>query len=1007
MDLEVVGYAHFVLAIQEIERNGVPKGFQSSTYDVLFGGKRYPPKLVFSRAYKHSTGTELSHKDFEGGTDTPAFKVMQSQGIEIVSKEHAQKSQRRVWLIAAGAGGKYWDEWKKKGEMSMGFSRYPVDLGQFDSHEDVSRWLNSQVEGRPSNTALAMWEFGHGMQIGDFVLVKSGKHDWLGFGEVASDYWHDDSLNQHKHRRKAVWVKSGNWKRPASRRPHPMKSLTEITHYENDELGGAAWLRHVETMYGGPMPRYWLFHGNARQYNFKSALEGGRLNWYAARQHRDLIQEGDKALLWITGRGGGLSAVMDISGASESLDSGIDDWKDPGNRTEHMVPVRVTSEFYGNPISQDRAIKEPLLASLFLVDQGTNFEISPGQFHLFMSLAGIINKKMKGPKPVELKAALEKFLAQIPTGNLRFAHYPKRMGGAELQVSFGKGNQARVPWFALTKPGMDIQRGIYPILLYYRNLQTLMLCFCISEEGDAGMSWPVEWVKDLTKVSEAYPAADRYGTSFLVDDFSVKWTEGVATILDRNGEPVDLDVIAQALWELTQRYLDLDWVPESVSVVQEPALEYEVEKAMAKNTILYGPPGTGKTWTFLHEYADQYTAKESAVERKEVLERVAEDMKWWQAASLAILEHGEMTVDDLIEHEMVKAKLAGSNSKNVRATLWGSLQEHVSPDCPWVNVQSRRPPYILWKAKRQNASVFSISQDADLEEVKALDVWKERIENLMTADVKEVTRYEMVTFHQSFSYEDFVEGIKPVMEEGLEGLSYQIEDGVFKRICQRARNNPDDRYAIFIDEINRGNVASIFGELITLIEPNKRLGEEDEVTVLLPYSKTEFGVPANLDIYGTMNTADRSVEALDTALRRRFTFEEVGPNPELMANKTINGINLTKLLETINSRVEHLLDRDHCIGHSYFYNLKDAGELVDLQTVFARNILPLLQEYFYGDLGKIGLVLGKAFVEAKSKEEVKFADFEHEDRDLLEDKEVFRLADPMNLPAEAFRAIYG
>jgi 5-methylcytosine-specific restriction protein B len=290
--------------------------------------------------------------------------------------------------------------------------------------------------------------------------------------------------------------------------------------------------------------------------------------------------------------------------------------------------------------------------------------------------------------------------------------------------------------------------------------------------------------------------------------------------------------------------------------------------------------------------------------------------------------------------------------------------------------------------------------------VKALDVWKERIEKMMTADVKEVRRYEMVTFHQSFSYEDFVEGIKPVMEEGLEGLSYQIEDGVFKRICQRARNNPADRYAIFIDEINRGNVASIFGELITLIEPNKRMGEEDEVTVLLPYSKTEFRVPSNLDIYGTMNTADRSVEALDTALRRRFTFKEVGPNPDLMENKTIDGINLTQLLHTINGRVEHLLDRDHCIGHSYFYNLKDGGELDDLRTVFARNILPLLQEYFYGDLGKVGLVLGKAFVEAKAKEEVKFADFDHEDRDLLEDKEVFRLADPLAMPADAFRAIY-
>jgi 5-methylcytosine-specific restriction endonuclease McrBC GTP-binding regulatory subunit McrB len=243
--------------------------------------------------------------------------------------------------------------------------------------------------------------------------------------------------------------------------------------------------------------------------------------------------------------------------------------------------------------------------------------------------------------------------------------------------------------------------------------------------------------------------------------------------------------------------------------------------------------------------------------------------------------------------------------------------------------------------------------------------------------------------------EDFVEGIKPVMGEEESGLDYQIEEGVFKSICREAGRDQKNRYCIFIDEINRGNVASIFGELITLIEPDKRLGQNQALTVTLPYSKEEFGVPSNLDIIGTMNTADRSVEAL-----------EVGPNPSLLRGSEVAGVDLEALLATLNARLEHLLDRDHCLGHSHFWKIKDQGLLDDLRKVFAQGVLPQMQEYFYGDMGKIGLVLGSAFVEPKPRQEVKFAAFDHEDRELLQDKEVYRLIDPMTLPAEAFKAIY-
>lgn len=221
-----------------------------------------------------------------------------------------------------------------------------------------------------------------------------------------------------------------------------------------------------------------------------------------------------------------------------------------------------------------------------------------------------------------------------------------------------------------------------------------------------------------------------------------------------------------------------------------------------------------------------------------------------------------------------------------------------------------------------------------------------------------------VTFHQSMSYEDFIEGIKP--EPTKDGqITYKVKNGIFKELCAKAENDKSQNYVMIIDEINRGNVANIFGELISLIEDDKRLGASEELRAELPYSHTAFSVPKNVYIIGTMNTADRSVEALDSALRRRFTFKEMMPKLELVPEEN----NVRNIFEIINQRIEVLKDREHQIGHSYFMGVKNNE---DLKAVFYDKIIPLLQEYFYGDYEKIQLVLGEGFVK-KESESVKFA----------------------------------
>lgn len=250
------------------------------------------------------------------------------------------------------------------------------------------------------------------------------------------------------------------------------------------------------------------------------------------------------------------------------------------------------------------------------------------------------------------------------------------------------------------------------------------------------------------------------------------------------------------------------------------------------------------------------------------------------------------------------------------------------------------------------------------------------------ADAGSTERYSFVTFHQSYGYEEFVEGLRPVLTDnaGAGDVAYEIRPGAFKELCRRARQTPDQRFAMVVDEINRGNISKIFGELITLIEGDKRDpldGSPPPAEVVLAYSGEKFSVPANVDVIGTMNTADRSLTLLDTALRRRFEFvplmpdtrgERVPDDPnsaplaDLIVSTDGGLIDVRQLLQRINERIEALYDRDHCIGHAYFTPLTDVedgpGRFGLLATIFRNRIVPLLEEYFFEDWRKIRLVLG-------------------------------------------------
>ncbi|MFA9399351.1 MAG: McrB family protein, partial [Clostridiaceae bacterium] len=303
------------------------------------------------------------------------------------------------------------------------------------------------------------------------------------------------------------------------------------------------------------------------------------------------------------------------------------------------------------------------------------------------------------------------------------------------------------------------------------------------------------------------------------------------------------------------------------------------------------------------------------------------------------------------------------------------------------------------------------------------------VETLQVEDYRNVKeKFEMfksqkqiafTTFHQSFGYEEFIEGIKPRLDnDSNSDLSYYISDGIFKELCNEAREHENKNYVFIIDEINRGNISKIFGELITLIEKSKRLGRKEEVKTKLPYSKQEFGVPENLFILGTMNTADRSIALLDTALRRRFEFIEMMPDTNVFkklnnnSELLVDGINIKNMLDIINNRIEILYDREHTIGQAYFIDLINDNSIENLSNIFVHKIIPLLQEYFYDDYEKLRLILGDNQTENTELQFINVSNIPKNifginmDNEMFEDKKVYSINIEALTNNEAYMKIY-
>jgi 5-methylcytosine-specific restriction protein B len=474
----------------------------------------------------------------------------------------------------------------------------------------------------------------------------------------------------------------------------------------------------------------------------------------------------------------------------------------------------------------------------------------------------------------------------------------------------------------------------------------------------------------------------------------ISWNKGLGSLGALHREPITDELVAQIEEELRKGHDVVDgWWPQDS---ERPGLwpdqlrddqddtegsdlddeQEDTEVVISRqpiNRIYYGPPGTGKTYELTKLLKREYEQSTRAISvdawRQQFINDKIAGLKWWHGIFLALhVLKGKATVSQLMEHPFIKAiGDAKGRKENIRATLWATLQERTVDESTTVKQKNRFSPQVFDKGSNSEWRLAGDWKDECADLIALSDEFQRGDRPSET-----LKRYSFVTFHQSYGYEEFVEGLRPVMsEEEVTGdIKYEIRSGVFKELCRKARAMPDQRFAMVIDEINRGNISKIFGELITLIEADKREGCDNAVSVVLPFSGKPFAVPQNVDIIGTMNTADRSLALLDTALRRRFDFVPLLPDSRDEIGAPLSGLRVTlgeqvieipRLLTAMNQRIEALFDKDHCIGHAYFTPLAhvpDGDErMVALQQVFSNRILPLLEEYFFEDWQKIRLVL--------------------------------------------------
>ncbi|MNK63566.1 5-methylcytosine-specific restriction enzyme B [compost metagenome] len=504
----------------------------------------------------------------------------------------------------------------------------------------------------------------------------------------------------------------------------------------------------------------------------------------------------------------------------------------------------------------------------------------------------------------------------------------------------------------------------------------------------------------------------------IVDKQIAVFKEKYPTFIAHRFSSDDQGKMFKKMEERFEKYKVIEELTEELEEEEELVMvDSKIDYNFPLNQILYGPPGTGKTHNTINKAISIANPEFDLNQNRKILK--SEYDRLVETGQIVFTTfHQSMSYEDFIEgikpqieedsdgnkyviyeikdgvfkliSKKAQEKRLGQETIAHQFTFddaWGSIINEAN-----LGLENNNPVQLTIQTPNLGLKIVDVTEKGNL---KLKPIYSEEAKEYIVSYSR--TKILQEAFPDLSVIKNIDKEFRAVIGGSNSTAYWAVINYINNKINSEKKSTTQEKvlpslpHVLIIDEINRGNVSQIFGELITLIEESKRLGNSEELQAILPYSKKKFGVPSNLYIIGTMNTADRSVEALDTALRRRFSFIEMMPDSNVVEEGEFKDYPRVNVMEKINQRIELLLDKNYTLGHSYF--IKD-----EFKSSFKNEIIPLLQEYFYNDCGKIGLILGKGFVREKEILKVNhqnvFADFDTRNEiDIIKSYEVIPFDD--------------